>query len=268
MEVTISETALVAPSTPPFDHDHVLSLSHLDNDPNLHVTFRYVRAYVAKSSSPSSDPFHVISSALSSALVHYYPLAGTLRRRHDYRLELFCSPGQGVRLIRSTVNRTLESLSYLDDPDSDFVEQLSPAVDPDEGLLNPCVLQVTKFDCGGYTLGAAIHHALCDGMGATQFFNVMAQLARGETSLLAVPVWDRASLLGPRDSPRVEAPIHEFLSLDRGFSPYKQSIGSVVRKCFNVKDEYLERFKSELLEHSGMKFTTFEALGAFIWRAK
>lgn len=142
-------------------------------------------------------------------------------------------------------------------------------MDPDdEGLLNPCVLQVTVFGCGGFTLGAAIHHALCDGMGATQFFNVMAQFARGETNLLAVPVWDRASLLGPRDPPQVEAPIHEFLRLDREFSPYKQSIGPVVRKCFKVKDKYLERFKGELLEQSGLKFTTFEALGAFIWRAK
>ncbi|KAH7544932.1 hypothetical protein FEM48_Zijuj01G0038400 [Ziziphus jujuba var. spinosa] len=268
MEVKISETAVVAPSPSPFDHDHVLALSHLDNDPNLHVTFRYVRAYVAKPPVPSSDPFHVISSALSSALVHYYPLAGTLRRTPDHRLEVFCSPGQGVRLIRASVNSTLESLRYIDDPDSDFIEHLSPAVDPDEGLLNPCVLQVTEFDCGGYTLGAAIHHSLCDGMGATQFFNVMAQLARGETRLLASPVWDRVKLLGPRDPPRVEAPIRDFLSLDSGFSPYRQSIGPVVRKCFNVKDEHLERFKAELLERCGLKFTTFEALGAFIWRAK
>ncbi|XP_021811475.1 spermidine coumaroyl-CoA acyltransferase [Prunus avium] len=248
MRVQIKETTLIVPSTPPFKDDHVLSLSHLDNDPNLRVSFRYVRAYHNTNlSAPSSNPRHVISAALSTALVHYYPLAATLRRRPDHRFELFCSNGQGVPLIFASSDATLDSVSYLDDPAADFVEQF------------------------GFTLGAAINHALCDGMGATQFFNAVAELARGATRVSVEPVWDRAGLLGPRDPPRIGAPVlHECLSLDRGFSPYGQAkmVGPVARECFHVRDECLERFKSELLEQSGLSFTTFEALGAFIWRAK
>lgn len=163
---------------------------------------------------------------------------------------------------------TLESVNYLDDPEAQFVEQLVPDPNPDEGLVNPCVLQITVFKCGGFTLGAAIHHSLCDGLGATQFFSAMAELARGASRVSVEPVWDRASLLGPRGSPRVEVPIHEFLSLDKEFLPYSQGIGPVVRECFDVKDECLDRFKTVLLDRSGFRFTTFEALGAFIWRAK
>ncbi|KAK9936540.1 hypothetical protein M0R45_013376 [Rubus argutus] len=244
MQVKISETTLVVPSTPPFTEDHVLQLTHLDNDPNLRVTFRYVRAYV--STTNSSDPGRVISAALSAALVHYYPLAAALRRRDDNRFELFCSKGQGVPLISASVESTLDSVSHLDDPDTDFVEQLAPDPDPHEALVSPCVLQVTEFKCGGYTLGAAINHSLCDGMGATQFFNAMAELARGATRVSVQPVWDRSGLLGPRDPPRVETPVlHEFLNLDRKSSPYEQGKQLV-----------------------GLSFTTFEAFGAFLWRAK
>ncbi|KAM3700461.1 hypothetical protein ACJW31_05G100200 [Castanea mollissima] len=267
MEVKISHTTLVSPTTKPFPEDHTLPLSHLDTDPNLHVTFRYLRTYLNTAAAAAKDPFQVISAALSAALVHYYPLAATLRQNNH----LFCSAENlTVPLIHATVDdTTLDSLNYLDDnPDAHFLEQLVPDPDQEERLVNPCVLQVTVFKCGGFTLGAAIHHSLCDGLGATQFFNVMAELARGATRVSVEPVWDRTSLLGPRDPPRVEAPIREFLSLEKGFSSYSEEIGPVLRECFNVSDECLEKFKTALFERCGLKFTTFEALGAFIWRAK
>lgn len=276
MQVKVAKTTHVSPSTPPFHKDHVLSLSHLDTDPNLRLTFRYLRAYLNTPTThpnpPSSDdPSHVISTALSAALVHYYPLAATLRRRPgDHRLEVFCAAGQAVPLVHATVDCTLDSVNYLDDPDAHFVEQLVPDPSPVEGLVNPCVLQVTVFKCGGFTLGAALHHSLCDGLGGTQFFNAMAELARGASRVSVEPVWDRASLLGPRDPPKVEVPIHEFLSLDKEFLTYSQAndLGQVVREWFHVRDECLDRIKTMLFERSGLRFTTFEALGAFIWRAK
>uniref|UniRef100_A0A5B7BY61 Uncharacterized protein n=1 Tax=Davidia involucrata TaxID=16924 RepID=A0A5B7BY61_DAVIN len=268
MEIKVSETTIVYPSRPPFDHDHVLSLSHLDTDRNLHVTFRYLRAYVS-THRHDADPFEVITNALSDALVYYYPFTGTLRRRPvDDRLELCCAKGKGVPVIRATVDCSLDSVNYLDDPAEHFVNQLVADPNPEEGLAKPLVLQVTVFACGGYTLGASVHHSICDGLGATQFFNAMAELARGATRPSVEPVWDRTSLLGPRDPPRVEFPVQEFLSLDKGFSPYSQSNGPVVRECFQVRDEWLDRLKGLLRERSGSSFTTFEAFGAFIWRAR
>ncbi|KAF2305210.1 hypothetical protein GH714_003089 [Hevea brasiliensis] len=272
MQVNIKETTPIRPSPSPLSQDHVLPLSSLDIDRNMNVTFRYLRVYVnneAATTNNTKNPFNVIAAALSSALVHYYPLAGTLRRRHeDSRFEVFCSGDQGVPLINATVNCTLESLNYLDDPDYDFVEQLVPDPSPDDGLVNPCILQITMFECGGYTLGAAIHHALCDGLGATQFFNVMAELARGADLISIEPVWDRTTLLSPRDPPQTDGAIREFLGLEKGSEPYGQAVGKVARACFNVKDEWLDLFKKVLLQKSGSNFTTFEALGAFLWRAK
>ncbi|XP_010540492.1 PREDICTED: spermidine sinapoyl-CoA acyltransferase [Tarenaya hassleriana] len=269
--VEFTEMSLVKPSHQPFSTDHTLSLSHLDNDTNLHVTFRYLRVYSPSAAAGDNLPSSVVPGALAATLVHYYPLAGTLRRRSadgDDRLELHCRSSDGVPLITASVNCTLESVEYLDGSDPDFEEKLVPEPTREDGMLNPCVLQVTSFRCGGGGLGAAIHHALCDGLGASLFFNAMAEIARGSGRISVDPVWDRERLLGPRDTPYVGAPVRDFLSLDKGFDPYGQAIGPVVRECFVVNNKSLDRFKALLLEKSGQSFTTFEALGAFIWRTK
>lgn len=268
MAIKVSDTTLIYPASPPFEHEHVLPLSHLDNDRNVQVNFRYLRAYGSTGTNPG-DPVDVISAALSRALVYYYPFAGTLRRcSGDHRLELFCLAGKGVPVIRATADFSLGSVGHIDDPAADYIEQLVPDPDLNEVLTNPFVLQVTSFTCGGYTLGASIYHMMCDGLGATQFFNAMAELARGATRPSIEPVWDRAGLLGPRNPPRVEVDFGDVLLLDKDYSPYSQFSGTVTKACFHVEDKCLDRFKSLLFEQSGLRFTTFEALGAFIWRTR
>lgn len=282
MQVNIQETTIVNPVKSPFPDDHVLPLSHLDTDRNLHVLFRYLRVYVNSNNHhekpDSADPFRVTTEALSSALVIYYQYAGSLRRRsNDGRLELHCQVGKGVPVIRAAVDCLLSSIKYLDDDggsddQGQLVEGLVPNPDQNESMIHPMTLQITMFRCGGFVLGAAIHHSLCDGIGATQFFNFMAELARGgassTTEIKAQPVWDRQILLGPRNPPRIEFPIHEFLSLDRNLVPYSEETGRVVREFFHVQDSWLDQLKAVLFKQSGLKFTTFEALGAFIWRAR
>ncbi|KAI3450891.1 hypothetical protein Pfo_007556 [Paulownia fortunei] len=269
MQVKIQETAVVRPVKSPYDHDHILSLSHLDTDRNLLVTLRYLRVYSNISDQPA-EPFHVITTALSAALIRYYSLAGTLRRRHsDGRLELHCHVGDGVPVVRAVVNCPLSLVKHPDaDVDENFAEQLVPDPDQDESSIRPMTLQVTRFSCGGFVLGAAIHHAICDGLGATLFFNAMAELARGAGQTTIDPVWDRTTLLGPRNPPHVEFPIQEFLTLDKDYFPYKGSGKRMIKECFNVEDEWLDQLKRLLHKQSGLKFTTFEALGAFIWRSR
>ncbi|XP_057949947.1 spermidine coumaroyl-CoA acyltransferase-like [Malania oleifera] len=270
MDVKISETISVLPARAPFPHDHLIPLSHLDNDGNLQVPIRCLRVYTTTAHSPNpADPFRVITAALSEALVHY-PLFGGSLRRHpgNHRLELLCARGKGVPLIRATANFTLESVNYLDDPAAPFIERLVPDPNPEEELVNPFVLQVTVFACGGYCLGFSLIQSLCDGLAAAQFFDGMGELARGATRPSLDPVLERPAQVGPRDPPHVEAPWHEFLSLDKSSSPYGHISGSARRECFSVEDECLDRFRTTLFEQSGLKFTAFEALGAYIWRAK
>ncbi|KVH97037.1 spermidine coumaroyl-CoA acyltransferase [Cynara cardunculus var. scolymus] len=268
MDVKISQPTTVYPSQQPFTDDHILPLSHLDTDRNMNVPFRYVRAYAA-ANHHHPHPFDVITVALSTALVKYYPYTGSLhRRKFDGRFELHCKVGGGVTVIPATVDSPLSSVSYLDDADEEFIELLVPNPDQQTRLTHPLMLQVTRFSCGGYTLGASVHHVLCDGLGATLFFNAMAELARGAGEVTVEPVWDRSKLLGPREPARIVFPIEEVLCLDKDFVPYSELDEKVVRECFHVKDEWLDRFKILLQERSGLSFTTFEALGAFLWQAR
>ncbi|KAL8546614.1 hypothetical protein ACS0TY_006365 [Phlomoides rotata] len=269
MEVHVQDAAVIRPLKSPFDHDHILSLSHIDTDRNLLVTLRYLRVY---STTPyhQKDPFHVIAAALSAALVRYYPFAGTLiRRQSDDRLELHCHVGDGVPLTGAVATCPLSAVDYLGtELDEHFLDLLAPDPDPISDPIRPIKLQVTRFSCGGFVLGAAVHHAICDGIGATSFFNAMAEIARGSERVTIDPVWDRSDLLGPRNPPRVEFPIHELLSLDSDFDPYDGSGKRVMKEYLNVKEEWLDQLKGLIYEQSGLKCTTFEALGAFIWRAR
>ncbi|KAG9148643.1 hypothetical protein Leryth_019157 [Lithospermum erythrorhizon] len=283
MHAKLEETTIVQPNMhanfeestillqPSLKNNDILLLSHLDNDPNLNVIIRYLRVYKNNHqiTPPSSDPFHVITTALSATLVHYYPLTGTLQRRDiDGRLQLNCQLGGGVLVIRGSVECSLTEVNYLDDPNDGSVEQLVPDPDLDHAMTNPIILQVTVFKCGGFVIGSAIQHALCDGLGATLFFNAMAELARGVGRITVEPVWEREKLLGPREPARVEFRFDEFLSLDEGSLVYSDSGEKVVRECFHLEDVWLEQLKGFLREQCGSNFTAFEALGAFIWRAK
>lgn len=275
MEVEILETFLVYPSPSPFSSDQrtTLPLSHLDNDRNLHFTFRTLRLY-AHRRDPSPDPADAIARALSIALFLYYPLAGSLHRRPcDARLELSCSAGQGVPLTRASSARTLAFL--LDrDPGLPVLGTLAPDLGQREELARPLALQVTRFACGGFALGMCVHHAMCDGAGATQFLSAVAEIARGAGGPGVEPVWNRAGLLGSRRPPRVTSPFHEYLGFDGGVTssrPYGWHGGSrsaTVRVCSHVDEACLDRFRSRLSEEAGSSFTNFEALTAFIWRAR
>ncbi|XP_073002787.1 3'-N-debenzoyl-2'-deoxytaxol N-benzoyltransferase [Typha latifolia] len=263
-EVDIIETILVSPSPPPVSH--TLPLSHLDSDRNLHVTFRTLRLYSPNKSS-DLEPFHVISSALPAALSLYYPLVGSVcPRPSDSRLEVRVCSGDAVPLTRATASFRLDRLD-LERPGSPLLDRLAPDRD---GLA----LQVTRFACGGFALGMCIHHATCDGAGATMFLSHVARLARGGASPAVEPIWER-ELLGPRRPPRVEISFDEVLRFDHdvaSYGPYSKVGGGgdqlVVRECFHVSDACLERFREGLAEKAGMSFTTFEALAAFIWRAR
>ena len=254
----------VKPSKP--TPSEILSLSTIDNDVNLETISPTIFVYQAIDSNTEKavDPANMIKQALSEALVYYYPLAGRLKRHnHDGRLKLTCNT-HGVPFLVASADCTLSSLSYLDDLNFEIAKDFvcTTSVEDEDGY-SPLILQVTKFSCGGFTIGYGNCHSVSDGFGAAQFFQAMTELSKGK-ELSVKPVWERERLIG--------TPIKEPLNVKKASqakSPYMPS-SDIVDDCFYLKSESIKRLKESLAKEMGgtSGLTTFEVLAAFVWRAR
>ncbi|KAL1196860.1 Spermidine sinapoyl-CoA acyltransferase [Cardamine amara subsp. amara] len=265
-----SQVVIVKPSkaTP----DVSLSLSTLDNDPYIERHAKTIYVYAPPSPNDvHHDPASLFQKALSDVIVYYYPLAGVLHRRsHDDRLELTCTPADGVPFVKATVDCTLSSLNYLEGMDSGALDQLVHCdLAVTSGGSIPLALQITLFACGGFTLGTALSHSLCDGFGASQFFKALTELAAGKTQPSIIPVWDRHCLTLKDFKGQVEeeqAPkLVDFVEAcsSAATSPYTPS-NDMVCEIFNVTSEEITQLKKKVTE----EVTTLEILAAYVWRAR
>ncbi|RVW96124.1 Spermidine hydroxycinnamoyl transferase [Vitis vinifera] len=66
-------------------------------------------------------------------------------------------------------------------------------------------VQVTKFSCGGMSLGLGISHTIADGLSALHFISEWAKIARGEQPN-SPPFLDRSVLLAPE---HLSAPVFD-----------------------------------------------------------
>ncbi|KAG7949354.1 hypothetical protein I3843_13G057800 [Carya illinoinensis] len=272
------DVVLVKPSKPTPSGD--LSLSSIDNNPSLEILCQTIYAYRSNTDNPSinndnhvfirsDDPALVIKEALSKALVYYHPLAGKLKKHSDGRLQINCS-ADGVPFLVATANCRLSSLHYLEGIDVEVLKQFVFDF-PSEGDsgYHPLVLQVTKFSCGGFTIGMGLSHSVCDGFGAGQFFRALVEFSSGKSDPSVKPVWERERLVGtPSEEPLRPLVDKETLAT----SPYLPTT-DLLHACFHVSTESIKRLQMSLQEECGTEslnqnFTTIEVLGAYVWRSR
>lgn len=94
------------------------------------------------------------------------------------------------------------------------------------------ILKVTKFSCGGFTIGLAVTHVLCDGYGVATIFNALTELASGKSKLSVVPVWQRERLVEKLDGEPAKVPGADYEGL-MATSPYMPS-GDMVRLFISI----------------------------------
>ncbi|XP_034699361.1 spermidine hydroxycinnamoyl transferase-like [Vitis riparia] len=135
----------------------------------------------------------ILRHSLSESLVIFYPLAGRLHWIGGGHLVLECN-ALGALLI------AVESEAKIDDF-GDFrptqeIRALIPSVDYKKPIyeLPLLLVQVTKFSCGGMSLGLGIAHTIADGLGALHFISEWTKIARGEQPN-SPPFLDRSVLL-------------------------------------------------------------------------
>ncbi|CAJ1960513.1 unnamed protein product [Sphenostylis stenocarpa] len=265
----MKDVVIVKPSKP--TPCELLSLSTIDRDPVLNILCQTIYVYKANLDSPNAqlDPGHVIKEALSKVLVYYYPLAGKIITFDDGKLGINCN-AEGVPFLEASANCELSSLHYLEGIDVTTAQKLVFNNDnhsQDETSHHALAFKVTKFLCGGFTIGMGLSHSVCDGFGASQFFRALAELACGKSEPSVKPVWERERLMGTLLKEPLQFP---FDKTSRAVSPFWPTT-EISHECFNFNGKSIQRLKMELMKESDdvqESFTTVETLGAYVWRSR
>nr|VDD00808.1 unnamed protein product [Brassica oleracea]VDD00810.1 unnamed protein product [Brassica oleracea] len=249
-----------------------LFLSTLDNDPLNEVM--YGALYVFKANEKNhNDPVSLLRKALSELLVYYYPLSSKMsRRRSDRKLQLTYY-SEGVPFVIATATCNLATLNYIENIDEEIALRLVPEVELNyqyEISYHPLTLQVTKFPCGGFTIGVALSHAVSDGFSFAMIMHALTELAGGKSKPSVMPVWERERLVRGIDNKPARVPGSNSDGL-LATSPYMPT-DFMVTETINIRPENIKKLRDtlvredEFLNKEGV--TTFEVLSAYIWKSR
>ncbi|CAN6906394.1 unnamed protein product [Brassica oleracea] len=259
---------------------HTLSLSTLDNAPYNEVIYKLCYVFKARNVvGDDNQPEYLVREALSVLLGYYYPLLGTKlgivplsgtmkRRETDRKIQLSCGGDGGcVPFTVATANVELSSLKYLENIVSDTALKFLPELQVDKDGYPPFALQVTNFECGGFILGIALSHSMCDGYGEGHIMCALTELARGEKKPMAMPVRERERLVGrPKENDKPS-----FIpGGDTATSPYLPTDDWVTEKI-NIRAESIRKLKEATLKEcdfSSETLPTFEVIGAYLWKSR
>uniref|UniRef100_A0A5B7AW28 Omega-hydroxypalmitate O-feruloyl transferase n=1 Tax=Davidia involucrata TaxID=16924 RepID=A0A5B7AW28_DAVIN len=210
----------------------------------------------------------VVKEALSKVLVHYYPVAGRLTFSSEGKLVLDCT-GEGAVFVEAEANCNIQEiventkLNLLMSLGKKLVYHIPGANDILD--MPPLVVQVTKFKFGGFVLGICMNHCMFDGLSGMEFMNSWGDMAK-DLTLKVHPFLDR-SILQARNPPKIEFPHHEFKEIEDISNMSDLYKEEMVYRSFCFVPEKLEQLKMKAMEDVS-KCTTFEALSAFVWRAR
>ncbi|XP_074309147.1 omega-hydroxypalmitate O-feruloyl transferase-like [Silene latifolia] len=240
-------------------------LSNLDQ--NIAVIVRTI--YCFKTEEKGNDMAdEVLKDALAKVLVKYYPLAGRLTISPQGKLIVDCT-GEGAVFVVAEAGCDMADIGDSTKPDPVTLGKLVYDVPGAKNILEipPLVAQVTKFKCGGFVLGLCMNHCMFDGIGAMEFVNSWGETARG-LSLTTPPYLDR-TILSSRNPPQIEFKHQEFDEIDDISNTSHLYSEPMQYRSFCFDPTLLEKLKSKAMEDPTLeKCTTFEALSAFVWRAR
>ena len=269
VSITSSFTVVPSESTP----KGTLWLSESDQMARLaHVPIIYVYT-LQPNHSAIPNAIERMRDSLSNILVHFYPLAGRLRWIAGGRLEVDCNEA-GVTLLEAKSPEKLND--YSDFRPKGNLRELVPRADYTKPIdeVPLLLVQLTKFRCGGVSIGISMSHAMADGFAAIYFINLWAKLSRGETlEQDDMPFLDR-TILKRREPLTPSAPNQPV------FMPVPVLLGASDSIAEERKDTTVELLKltQEQVEKIKMKaskeivikdrpYSRYEAITAHIWKS-
>ncbi|KAH6830863.1 hydroxycinnamoyl-CoA shikimate/quinate hydroxycinnamoyl transferase [Perilla frutescens var. hirtella] len=261
MKITVKESTLVKPmeETP----SGSMWLSSLDL--LMPATFFHVPTVYFFRSDGAANFFDaaVLKAALSRALVDFYPFAGRLRKDDKGRIEINCN-GEGVLFVVAECDGEIDDLGGFT-PRADI--SLVHKVDYSQGISTfpLSLLQITRFKCGGVSLGVANEHHVADGIASLHYINTWSDIARGATSAATTPPSMDRRLLSARNPPQPQFPHIEYQPPPSLETPLDISETSL--KTFGLTRDQLNTLKQKC-KHGGddRSYTTYEVIAGHVWR--
>ncbi|KAK6920479.1 hypothetical protein RJ641_014157 [Dillenia turbinata] len=236
-------------------------------DQNIAVTVHTIYGFKSDNRG-NEEAADVLKEALSKVLVHYYPSAGRLTVSPEGKLTVDCT-GEGAVFVEADANCTLEEIGDVTKADFANLGKLVYNIPGATHVLEipPLVVQLTKFKCGGFVLGLGMNHCLFDGVGAMDFINLWTETTRGLPQKV-LPFLDRG-ILKARDPPKIEFNHHEFAEIEDVSDLSDLYEEEMAYKSFSFDPEKLDKLKKKAMEDGVIaKCTSFEALAAFVWKAR
>ncbi|KAJ1696463.1 hypothetical protein LUZ63_004975 [Rhynchospora breviuscula] len=132
------------------------------------------------------DIVETVKKALSEKLlVSYFFLAGRINFNIlQQRLELVCN-NAGILFVGANSDLRLDELGDLSAPNPSFRDLIHELEGFDSLADTPVfTVQVTKFKCGGFSIGYATNHSILDGRSAAEMFQKLAAICRGDETAL------------------------------------------------------------------------------------
>ncbi|KAH6756672.1 spermidine hydroxycinnamoyl transferase [Perilla frutescens var. hirtella] len=271
MKVTITRSCTVQPAEPTFNG--CMPLTESDQTGVLtHVPTIYFYRPSQNWLTPKHTIFTTLQTSLAKALVRFYPLAGRLRWLEGGRFELHCN-SSGAHLIEADSDATLSDLGDFT-PSPNF-HHLIPQINYSSPIeeIPLLTMQLTKFRCGGITLGYSISHAVVDGQSALHFISEWASIARGEP--LLTPLYLDRKLLRAGDPPpsapaRFEHPQFDPPPLLLGQSSSKEEREKettvAMLKLSKLQVEMLKNEANRDTDGTARAYTRYETIAGHIWR--
>ncbi|PKA49693.1 3'-N-debenzoyl-2'-deoxytaxol N-benzoyltransferase [Apostasia shenzhenica] len=241
--------------------DGELQLSFLDRSSTSSHFTDLILVYEAVAGEPPEDPAELIRTGMTRALVPYYPVAGRIfPSAADGELVVTCSSGGagGVWFVEAAAGCSLKDANYLEPPLLISKEQLLPesSFREEERVTNTFMMQITRFRCGGVSVGISFNHILFDGVGAGQFTRAVADMARGLPVPAVEPIWHRESLDGKQNYPR------------KLVSSLKPLPGLEDDVAIDIPQSTVNQIKQQCMTENGRECTTFQVAAAVLWRCR
>ncbi|KAF2287265.1 hypothetical protein GH714_039483 [Hevea brasiliensis] len=269
-----------------------MATQHENYAPNVTVTKRASQAYNNLS---LNSVFSSLKSGLEETLSIWYPAAGRLNLNpNDGKLNLWCN-NEGAFLIEAVTQVKISELGDLSHY-NEFFENLiyKPFFNGNFSVMPLVVAQVTKFGCGGYSVGIGTSHSLFDGPATFDFLRAWACnsaiMKEKGSHELQKPVHERdmgnchsqksntimraaaiSHLYQLIQQTKTAADHHYHQNLAKDHGRLGDRNPNYLLKTFHLSGAMVENLKKKVLgegRNSSVSCSSFEVLTAHLWKAR